>query len=416
MAIYFEVANFDNHFYNTVSPIIVNDLPYVTIEDRQAFIGRLLTTCEGDVLSNVPTCACGHLQSGYNLNHVCPICDTTVTYPCESDIDTRVWIRVPEGVDGFISPLIWVQLTNILNKKGYNLLEWLINPRSTPPRILSKDTAKRIERFKQLGWERGLNNFIRHFDFILNEIEDFTRSKGGVELCNYVRSVRERVFPKYLPLPTKSMMILENTQIGSYADNAAIIGAINAAKTIVELAAPKTRPLAQHAIEGKVVKVIQNLIEYCTAMIKTNLCSKKGWFRGQVFSSRSHFAMRGVITSISEPHHYQELHIPWAQGLEIFKVHLVSKLVKRGWLGIAAYDLVESSGNIYVPILDELLQELIVEGPKIERIMEDNEDYWRYMRYTPEQINKLRMPKTYISCLFQRNPSLERLLKSAFYQ
>ncbi len=100
--------------------------------------------------------------------------------------------------------------------------------------------------------------------------------------------------------------------------------------------------------------------------------------------------MRGVITSISGAHHYEEVHIPWAQGLELFKVHLISKLLHRGYKFIDAFNLIEASGRVYIPLLAELFRELIAE--------------------TSAGLGSIGIP-----CTLQRNPTLVRAASQCLF-
>lgn len=413
MSSYLCIPNFNDLFERTISPIIINDIPYITLEDKKNFNDLILTTYETDVLSNIPTCSCGALQNGYNLGKLCEGpdgslekahltgCNTIVNYPAEGDIDLRTWLRAPDGMDGFIIPEVWAKLTRLMNKSGYNLLNWLTLSKDRPPRNITKDTAKRIEYLESINWPRGLNEFIRNFDAFIDILPILVKN-DITDDCRLLRQVKHLAFPKYLPMPTKAMLIIENTHSGSYADNEAIYGAIDAARTIATLSTPKIKPLTPLQIEARTVRVINSLVNYHVAVINTSFLQKKGWFRGQLFSSRSHFCSRGVITSISIPHSYEEIHVPWAQGIELLKIHIVSKLRKRGYTKRYAYGLVESSGNMYNRLIDEIIQELIAEGPKIERIM-------------PNVVDFVTLPTTGIACIFQRNPSLHRLSAQMFY-
>ena len=417
---YLEVPDFDIIFKKTIAPIIINDVPYVTIEEREAFNTLILTTYETDVLSNIPTCACGDTQNGFNLGKTCTSCGTPVIYPAEGVIELRTWIRSPDGIISFITPVIWAQLTNLLNSKGYNLLEWMTNARSRPPKTITRETAKRIDYLINIKWERGLNAFNRNFPAFLDLLPLFCKQKG-INYVAYLQTIpQNKIFPKHLPLPTKAMLILENTQVGQWADKASISGAIDAARTIAYIASERVTPLTPQQVEKMTVSVITNLVEYYMNTIKNVLCfRKRGWFRGQLFSSRSHFALRGVITSISEPHYHEEMHIPWAQGLELFKIHLVSKLLRLKYSFVDAYALIESNGNIYHPLIDELLCELIDEGPEMEiTCLELRETLNNLRNKHRRRLNKLPAlvsdPFTGISAILQRNPSLNRLFKAAF--
>lgn len=402
MASYFEISEYDSDYSKVIAPIMVNDIPYITLEDKENFNKIILTTYDTDVLSPVPSCGCGRLQNGFNLKKICNYCGTEVTYPAAGDVGLKTWFRIPNGFHGFIIPSVYIQLTNILNPKGYNLLEWLISTRSRPPRNISKDTAKRIEYFEFLNWPRGLNGFIENFDKFLEIIAEhplFSKTKA-TEYAVFLRAHKSKLFPKHIPMPTKAMLIYEKTYAGGWADNDSITGAIDAARNMVLIESPRYRPLSHKQIENKIVNAILHLVDYYSVTIKKSFCGKNGWLRGQLFRSRSHFCARGVITSINGPHSYEEIHIPWAQGLELFKIHLVSKMFKLGYSEMEAYSLIESSGNVYVKLLDDLLKELIAEGPKIERILDDVD---------------VVLPKSGCAVFLQRNPSLHRLSAQYFY-
>ncbi|MFO5520891.1 hypothetical protein ACLBP3_30230, partial [Klebsiella pneumoniae] len=45
-----------------------------------------------------------------------------------------------------------------------------------------------------------------------------------------------------------------------------------------------------------------------------------------MFGARLNATARAVITSISDPHDYDELHIPWGVGCQLLKYHLTNKL------------------------------------------------------------------------------------------
>jgi hypothetical protein len=405
---YFDIPNFDALYKQQKVVLLLNDLPYVTKEDRAAFNSIIMTTYDNDVLSNVPSCACTGYDEGlkgmFNVGRLCKRCGFEVKHPSEDAIDLRTWMKVPDGIKGFIIPVVWVQLTNLLNPTSYNLLVWLTDSKSIPPLRITKDTKNRILYFESIGWKRGLNSFIENFDQFLDILAIMTKKKKrAMEYINYLSTVKDRLFPQYLPMPNKALLVLENTQIGAFADRLTVTGAIDAARNIASLSMPRSRPFSIEKVEGKVVSIIGNLVSYYTSSIKNTLCSKKGWLRGQLFSSRSHFCLRAVITSLTDPHRYDELYIPWAQGLELLKVHIISILLKRGYSFSAAANLVESSGNVYVPLLDEIMEKIINDS-KIPYSVNNNDNYDSLLN-KPFDFGT----SSGISSIFQRNPSMGRL-------
>lgn len=411
------LSDLDEIFRKTKFPIIVNELPYITKEDRVAFNNILMTQFDSDVLNNVPTCVCGALTGGSEKNKdVCPKCNTQVTLPSEVDIDLSTWIRVPDGIDCFMLPFIYKKLSRIMNRTGFNIIDWLIDPSLIPPSNTSKETRKRLKVFEDTGYERNINSFRINFDKILDTFNVMTKYKRE-EFFNFLKQNKKLVFPKYLALPSKAMIIIENTHVGSFADTDTITGAIEAARTIASICSPRLRPYSKKQIYVKVASIISNISKYYFNTIKGPFCEKKGYIRGQIFSSRGLFCMRAVITSSYKPHCYATVKVPWAQGVEIFKVHLVSKLFHRGMNPNEAYAYVESIGNQYDPTIHELLKEIIAEGYPIQYILNNDLmlDLYTAFGYHGESLDQFRMPVNGFPSVMQRNPSLDRLSGQFFY-
>lgn len=375
---YLRSVDFDKLFHSTRShKVVINDMPIETEEDRMRLDNLIMTTYENtDVLSPVPACGCGALTGGWRLGRQCPECNTVVERPAETSVEHNVWLRAPEGVKGFISPHIWVTLSTKLSSSRYNLMEWLTNPGSIPPQRLPATTKNRIAQLQAMNWPRGLNNFIDNYDAFIDLLPKLG-IRNAAELQKKLRICRDNTFSLYLPMPTKLLLVMENTNRGSFAD-LPITGAIDAAKTIASLSREGNKRSTDY-LERKTVGVIKNISMYYHRTGVTTLRRKRGWFRGQLFSTRVNFSFRSVITSINEPAHYEELHIPWSIGMEVFKYHLINRLKKRGYPVREAFDLVEGHGNQYHPLLAELVDEIIKDTPDGR-----------------------------LHCLFQRNPSLLR--------
>lgn len=401
----FDLMDFDKEFKATPpTAVVLNDLPSDTEEERAAIDNLIMTTYNNtDILSSVPSCSCGELTMGFSLGKFCFKCNTPVQRQGESAIDLNVWMRVPDGIDGFINPEVWNVLSELLKTgaSGYSILEWMTSAKSRPTGKISVVMRDRLQKLEDMGWPRGLNNFIANFPKFIEILP--TLKQGGTwsdTSKSYQRFLRQAykrnlVFPKYLPMPTKALLVLENTPVGSFAD-LTITGAVDAARTIVEISKTGT-DLTPSGYERNTISVIKGLASYYLETTKLSLASKRGWLRGQLFSSRSHWCGRGVITSIHKPHHYEELHIPWAQGIELLKVHIMAEMEHRGYDARVITELVNNSGNIYIPLLDEIMQ-LIVS---------------RFSPFDPGSGRPgdvgYRPTLHGIPCIFQRNPSLTRL-------
>lgn len=383
-----------NNMYKTYSyPILINDAKYVTKEDRQAFSSILMSMYSHDVLSNVPTCACGKMEKGWRLGDRCKKCETLVEYPSEGDLDFRTWMRTPAGVNGFIIPIVWVQLTKLLNPTGYNLLHYLVTSGGTTPTNVNQITQKRLKYLESIKFPRGWNNFIANFDWFIDILPDLCkinstkRMKDAVKYAAYLRTVRDRVFPQYMPVPIQAMLVLDQiAHGGGFADKESIAGAIVAAKTIADVERDRVKPLSMAQKEQKMLSITTNLVDYYVTTIKTTFCSKKGWIRGCIWRTKYPWSGRAVIKSLTGPHDDREIHIPWTMGVEIFKWHIFNKLYRRGYTYEQCNLILTRAVNVHSKLVSSILKELISEA--------------RFLGP---------------ACAFQRNPSLSRLSAQLFY-
>ena len=356
MANYLEVPDFDDLFKTVKDPLIVNDIPYGTTEERDNFINIILAVHNYDILS-----------STQEWENVADKKSSNLIINTEHDaVELKTWVAIPEGVLGFISPNIYYILTKNLNSRGYNLIDWIINPRSIVPLNLTKDTRRRLDYLVSIKWVRGINYFITNYDVFLEILPILLKGKKPYiidPLIEYLRDRRDISFPKVLPIPTQNMLVVLGNGNSKKADKNSISAGVDAARTIADINRQRNRPLTIPQLESKVGIVSRALVEFCVKTIRATCCTKRGWIRGQIGSSRAEPSMRAVITSLSDKHDHREVHIPWGQAVELLKVQLISKLIKRGYPFLKAFNLVESSGNQFHPLINELFIELINESP-----------------------------------------------------
>ena len=342
-------------------PIIINDLPNITEEDRAYIDELIMTRYSTDMLSVLPSCRCGETKGEYIIGVICDRCNTPVKSKVDQDIEPLVWFRKPRGVAQLISPAILNMLKTKFKASGYDLIDWIIDTtyvstRKTPDILISLADA---------GIQRGYNWFVDNFDFVINIL--FThkvfRPKGGRtdDLWELIKRDRHLIFSDHLPLPNKALFIVENTPTGKYIDDT-IAGAKDAINTIVSI--DRRFALSPARIrENRTAKALSRLAKFYTIFSAKNISPKTGLIRRHVIATRSHFCFRGVITSITEPHKYDEIEIPWGVAITVFRVHLLSKLMKIGFSHNNAVGLMVEHVNRYHPLLDQLLHVLLDEAP-----------------------------------------------------
>lgn len=114
--------------------------------------------------------------------------------------------------------------------------------------------------------------------------------------------------------------------------------------------------------ENRLVKAIDQLSNYYSEFYKEVAARKEGIFRKHVYGTRSHFSYRGVITSLTGMHEYDEVHLPWSIAVSLFQTHLTKKLYDLDFSPAEAEKLLNDYALEYNPLLDRLFNELISES------------------------------------------------------
>lgn len=390
MGIHLELVDHDQEFFSLAEePILVNDFDTSTAEKMEAFQQHLYSHYkDSDTIEESASCDGKHIVDMHRVGEICPICNTEVVESNNRPIVPSMWIRAPETVKSLITPELWIMLESATGKKEFSFLEYLTNTgyNFSYDKITAKETRKRIDKFLERGFPRGLNNFLNNFDeiidfFFANDIID----KNKTDMIAFIRDNRARFFPKHLPLPSRVCMVVESTTSGTYIDKPILL-ASDAALCIASLRS-KSIPLRQSEIENRTAKAIKLISTFHEVYDKARLAKKRGLLRRHVFGARLNFTGRSVITSISDPHKYDDLYIPWGMAVQLFKYHIINKLYKRGMSPPEALEFIYSNVQRYDPEMDAIFKELIAEA------------------------NGGRGP----ACIFSRNPTLQRGSTQFFY-
>lgn len=364
--VYLKIVDLDSVF-NDLSepPIIVNDFDLNSIEEKERLNAMLYTRYEGDTLETLPSCDCGHIKGQYNIGVKCGRCLTEVEVVTERSLHSVLWIAAPEGVTSLVNPEAFIILSDKLGYEGGNLLEWITNTSYK----LKTDKKRYCEKYINAGFKRGLNYFIANFDEIIEflfKIKAFNKTNGKTDkdsLRQFLSENKHVLFPKYLPVPSKLGFITENTPMGVFADTNMAL-AIDAIRTITSIKAG-LGGTTQIVRENRAAKAIKLLSDYYYSFYKSSLAGKQGWYRKHIFGSRVHFSFRAVISSISNNHSYEELHLPWGLSIALFKAHLTNKLMRKFRMTPnECIQFLYSNINKHDKVLEELFQELIDESPE----------------------------------------------------
>lgn len=364
MPIYQQLVNFDQTFYQLPEkPLIINDVFDTSESDKQLIQDMILTRYSTDMISLLPTCRCGALKGESSTtidNKPCEKCNTRVTSSIEDEILPLVWFRRPIGVEKLMSPIILLMLRERFKKSGYDIIQWLIDkdyrPNVKQPPVITK--------IVEAGIQKGYNNFVTHFDCIMDflfSLRDFKVKRKVDYLEQLLKTHRDCIFSDYIPLPNKSILILEKTNVGVYVDPTIVI-AVNAIETMVSIDR-NFRDQSQHVKENRTAKALTKLADFYEAFYKSSLAPKEGQFRKHIYGGRTNFSFRAVVSSLTDTHRYDEIHVPWGIGLTAFRPHLINKLMGIGYDLNSAIGFLLGHVEEYHPVLDQLLQQLIDESP-----------------------------------------------------
>lgn len=380
MGVYLEHVNFDQEFSKlTFNPVIINDCPTVTQQQKEYIDTLIYKRFESDLLSNEPQCECGEMSGRYKLGAVCRNCGTPVEDIMEQELYPLVWIRSPHGVERLINPIILTKLLNYFNKSNFSLIEWIINT----DYVSHGQKPLYLDSLISMGVRRGYNNFVTHIEDYMNAIFNLSlfKPKKGEHAPLYhlvMKALREgTLLSHHVPLINRSLLVIEETTVGKWVDPI-VMGAIDAIRTVTSI----DDPILDYTIRQKENRIAKSLIalsNYYYDTLDKVLSGKPGMFRKHVFGTRNNFSMRNVITSLTKAHRYDELHVPWGSAVTTFRLHLMNKLLKRGFIVNQAVALLNECVYRYDPLIGELFDELFAES-------RDGG----------------------LPCQFQRNPSLSR--------
>lgn len=360
MSVLLDIVDFNRQFNTTETlPILVNDFNVETIEERERLSQMVYTHYEGDTLNILPRCECGKITGQYNVGVVCPDCNVAVMAVTERPLESILWVKPVQGVTHFMNPMIWLMLSERMTHQSVNLLRWVCDPLMALP----SNATKLPKRLFALEIERGIDAFAEHFDTYIDQFLEGDIIKGTKYqkkiLKAFLERNRHKIFCHHLPIPSKLNFITERTVTSTYVDTT-MQSAVDAVWTISQ-SEHSTTKLSQKMRISRTVKANMMLAQYYEQYIGTILVGKKGMLRKHVFGARLHFTARAVIDSLSDNHVYDELHIPWSLATMLFKVHLTSKLIKRGYTPNQCTQLLHEHAVKYNPLLDELFKELITE-------------------------------------------------------
>lgn len=377
-----KLLDLDDLFSRAKNPVIINDLPNLTVEDRERFISLVRETYTSDMVSVLPKCSCPGdegLRGEHLVGEICEICGTPVKQSIEDNITPTLWFRTPIGVEALMNPIIWIMLSQRFSKSKFRVLQWLTDRHYSvgngmrTPDIVYKLTAA--------GIPRGYNEFVRNFDQIMDYLfscKDFQDRKGATKsiidmlgithpskdpLQQLIRDHRDIIFCKHIPLLNKTMLVIEKTAMGYDYGEATMFSMVNVTNTMLSIDRD-FHDKNPAAVENRTARIMAMLTDYYVDFYRKNVAPKEGLIRKQVYGGRGNHGFRAVITSHEELHNHDEIHIPWCVAVTVWRQHLLNRLMSLthpcgNHSHNEAVSLLMAHVYKYHPKLDQIFQEFI---------------------------------------------------------
>ena len=360
--IYQDFLNLNDYYLQTTGDkIILNDIKYFSMEDRERINRALITVYDDNTISLIPSCDCGETKGAYLLNMKCDKCSTIVRNPHDKT-DPLIWMHRLEEMPKFLSPHFWLMMRNVMGKK-IDAMRWLSDTSYNPPDI--PDFLKIIQASFD-GFERSypylVSNIINILNFLKSQSSFKTKRKseiinGLIEL--YIKN-EETLYSDWLPMVNKKLFIMENTSKGRYTD----LGIADVIDTTLQFIKTVNEPkLTYNKKSNCMARTISDLTTIYSYYYKEYLSSKLGIFRKHIFGARGMFTCRAVCVSISGPHKHNEIHLPWCIGVTALRPHIINLLAKRYCYSYKEinYKLQRAVSN-YDKEIDECLEILLKES------------------------------------------------------
>lgn len=322
-------AVYDELIENGVAPVIINDLPSATEDDRKRIKELTITQLSSDTISLVPTCgvSCNKTRGRYAIGTTCPHCGNVVESTVADNAKSVLWLRAPKGVNTMMTPVMTRMLSSYFTKAGYDAIAWLTDSGYSPVSRVPLE----IEKLARRNHGRDLNYFSENFDQILADLMDIFPEKSNRpynELHRFIQENRHKIFSRYLPLPSKNLFVVNKTVLGVY----------------MELSIQDSLDIIYHFVSidrdfyDRSPKVIMNRTARCLyrqslfydSYIRTNMQPKPAHMRRHLYGSRNVFSGRAVIISMTDPHRYDTVGIPWRMAVPMFQHDLSGILQREG--------------------------------------------------------------------------------------
>lgn len=356
------------HDTSVSTPIYLNDFDFNIQDDRDAIINLLRTQYEDNSFDTVASCQCGRYRSNIYLDSglICEECGTEPVKPLSNKIETKIWLKRPAQVSGFINPAMYMTFFSLLTTKTPKvpIVEYWINPvlraekRFKDPNNNCFKIACHLEQFREaLGIPFGYNSFVENVDLIIRSIVETDmckiadiNNKNRKYFSEFWQRYKTKAVFDYLPLPNKITAVVEDDKRNKYVSKEQT-ELNNIYFTIADTySEDDVRVEENNELMGKNYKALVNAM---TEVQKNILFGKKGMIRYNAGAGKLPLTGRSVITGESGVCRSDTIVLPWLYGLTCLDKHLTNWLYRKGYTPLQVKNIIRTAANYRHPLVEE---------------------------------------------------------------
>jgi hypothetical protein len=355
---FFKVSKLDDVLHHLNSePIFLDTIDTSTVEGKRIANDLLYAKYTDGIIDVAMSCSCGMLTTNKYHGKRCNYCNTIVESKVDRLLEARLWYRKPECINKLFNPIAWVMLSANLSIGNFNLISYFCD-RSRTLDLKSSNAEKYI---RELPFERGFNNFVDNFEEIVDALV-VPRVISGISK----REAFKEWFSRYkddllvddIPLPNRDFVVMEQTGSAKFAQ-ATNTSAIDAIRTLSKID-DNIYKMNDARVERRLVAFYEQITDYYDATFANFMGKKKGVLRKNVYGEILVFTARAVVTSICGPHRHDEIQLPWALSLRLFRIHIISRLrAKYQFSPNQMEEILSRAVNYLDPMIIEIFEELL---------------------------------------------------------
>lgn len=366
MATVLKLKNYDDLYHRlTCDKVLINEIDIFHNQTKEILDSIILKNYTEDNISLLPSCQCGNLKGTYYIGDVCHRCNTTVVSGVDDSISFLLWLKQPDKVARFISPIVISFLMHRyrITKPQVSLIEYIMLPNLKIDKKQDRQNKDKLDKLDMLlernNIPKGYNSFVQNFfkivEILENEFIKRPRGQEGSEFLTFLLNNKDEIFSSYMPFPNKMIFATESNEFGKYFDKS-LVSPINVIRRLTGI---DIRTMPASVKQARVARSLIDISKFYEDYLTDKIFSKPGLIRQHITSERTHFTARAVVVSIAGVHNHNELHLCWSGACTLLRPYILSRLYARGYTYKQAVNLLMYHNRIYSPILDEIFHEII---------------------------------------------------------